>query len=46
MPVISTTWEADIGRITVQGHSRQKISKTPISINNSGTEACTVKEET
>jgi hypothetical protein len=31
MPVISATWEAEIGRIVVQGQSGQIIRETPIS---------------
>jgi hypothetical protein len=34
MPVIPAIWEVEIGRITVQGQPRQKVSETPlISIN-------------
>jgi hypothetical protein len=29
LPVILTTWEAEIGRIIVQGQPRQKVCKTP-----------------
>jgi hypothetical protein len=28
-PIIPTTWEAEIGRIRVQGQPGQKVSKTP-----------------
>jgi hypothetical protein len=28
-PVIPATWEAEIGRIFIQGQPRQKVSKTP-----------------
>jgi hypothetical protein len=31
--VILATWEAEIGRITIQGHPRQKGHETPISTN-------------
>jgi hypothetical protein len=33
MPMILPTWEAKLGRIVVQNQPRQKLSKTPISIN-------------
>jgi hypothetical protein len=36
IPVIPTTQEAEIGRITVQGQPRQKVSETPIPIKKSG----------
>jgi hypothetical protein len=34
MPIIQSTQEAEIGRITVQGQSKQKVSKAPISNNS------------
>jgi hypothetical protein len=34
MPIILATWEAEIGRIGIQDHSRQVIDKTPVSKNN------------
>jgi hypothetical protein len=36
MTVIETAWEAGTERITVQGQTSQKVSKTPISTNKSG----------
>jgi hypothetical protein len=29
IPVILTTWEAQIGKIVIGAHLRQKVSKTP-----------------
>jgi hypothetical protein len=29
VPVITTMWEAEIGRITVPGHSGNNVHKTP-----------------
>jgi hypothetical protein len=34
MFVVLGTWEAEIGKITVQGHSGQKVSETHISTIN------------
>jgi hypothetical protein len=31
MPAILATWEAEIGRVMVQGQSGQTVQKTPIS---------------
>jgi hypothetical protein len=31
MPIILATWEAEIRRLLVEGHSRQIVCETPIS---------------
>jgi hypothetical protein len=33
VPLISATWEAEIGKIAVQGQLGQKVRETPIFIN-------------
>jgi hypothetical protein len=34
--IIPDTWKVEIGRISVWGQSRQKVTDTPISRNNLG----------
>jgi hypothetical protein len=49
MPVILAIWEAEIGRIKIQGQSRQNTGKTSSQLVAGGSDMCLssqVKQET